>query len=101
MPLAHTNLHILILLYRLGIIDNEIIINPTRKDLEKSSLNLIVTATKGNLVVMLEGGAQDILQQDLLKAIKLGKVSSTFFNTFKFYYNTIINTNIAAPLDSS
>ncbi|KOB66018.1 Polyribonucleotide nucleotidyltransferase 1, mitochondrial, partial [Operophtera brumata] len=56
----------------LGLIDNEIIINPTRKDLEKSGLNLVVTAAKSNLVVMLEGGAQDILQQDLLKAIKLG-----------------------------
>ncbi|XP_026756596.2 polyribonucleotide nucleotidyltransferase 1, mitochondrial [Galleria mellonella] len=57
---------------RLGNIDNEIIINPTRKDLEKSSLNLVVAATKSNLVVMLEGSAADILQQDLLKAIKLG-----------------------------
>ncbi|XP_059047353.1 polyribonucleotide nucleotidyltransferase 1, mitochondrial [Achroia grisella] len=57
---------------RLGYIDNEIIINPTRKDLEKSNLNLVVAATNSNLVVMLEGSAGDILQQDLLKAIKLG-----------------------------
>ncbi|XP_026332873.1 polyribonucleotide nucleotidyltransferase 1, mitochondrial [Hyposmocoma kahamanoa] len=57
---------------RLGQIDNEIIINPTRKDLEKSNLNLVVAATRSNLVVMLEGSANDILQQDLLKAIKLG-----------------------------
>lgn len=48
------------------------IINPTRKDLEKSILNLVVAATNRNLVVMMEGSAQDILQQDLLKAIKLG-----------------------------
>lgn len=58
--------------YRLGQIDNEIIINPTRRDLEKSSLNLVVAATAGNLVVMMEGYADVILQQDLLKAIKLG-----------------------------
>ncbi|KAM3959300.1 polyribonucleotide nucleotidyltransferase 1 [Aphomia sociella] len=57
---------------RLGHIDNEVVINPTRKDLEKSILNLVVAATKSNLVVMLEGSAGDILQQDLLKAIKLG-----------------------------
>ncbi|KAG6441956.1 hypothetical protein O3G_MSEX002119 [Manduca sexta] len=57
---------------RLGLIDNELVVNPTRKDLEKSSLNLVVTATKSNLVVMLEGSADIILQQDLLKAIKLG-----------------------------
>ncbi|KAJ2938502.1 hypothetical protein O0L34_g12997 [Tuta absoluta] len=57
---------------RLGQIDNEIIVNPTRKDLEQSALNLVVAATRSNLVVMLEGSANDILQQDLLKAIKLG-----------------------------
>ncbi|CAH2983536.1 unnamed protein product [Chilo suppressalis] len=57
---------------RLGQIDNELIVNPTRKDLQKSILNLVIAATKSNLVVMLEGSASDILQQDLLKAIKLG-----------------------------
>ncbi|XP_063831070.1 polyribonucleotide nucleotidyltransferase 1, mitochondrial [Ostrinia nubilalis] len=57
---------------RVGQIDNEVIVNPTRKDLEKSILNLVVVATKSNLVVMLEGNASDILQQDLLRAIKLG-----------------------------
>ncbi|CAH1637903.1 unnamed protein product [Spodoptera littoralis] len=57
---------------RIGQIDNEVIINPTRKDLQKSILNLVVAATNRNLVVMMEGSAQDILQQDLLKAIKLG-----------------------------
>ncbi|XP_048486097.1 polyribonucleotide nucleotidyltransferase 1, mitochondrial [Plutella xylostella] len=57
---------------RIGQIDNEIIVNPTRKDMEKSELNLVVTAAASNLVVMLEGSANNILQQDLLKAIKLG-----------------------------
>ncbi|KAJ8928180.1 hypothetical protein NQ314_019242 [Rhamnusium bicolor] len=57
---------------RVGLIDNEVIINPTRKELQLSNLNLIVSATKRNLVVMLEGNADNILQQDLLKAIKLG-----------------------------
>ncbi|XP_063627849.1 polyribonucleotide nucleotidyltransferase 1, mitochondrial [Cydia splendana] len=57
---------------RLGLIDSEVIINPTRKDLQTSQLNLVVAATSQNLVVMLEGSANDILQQDLLKAIKTG-----------------------------
>lgn len=71
-------------LSRLGLIDNEIIINPTRKDLETSSLNLVVAATKANLVVMMEGNAQDILQQDLLKAIKIGtNVSEILFELQK------------------
>ncbi|XP_018571770.1 polyribonucleotide nucleotidyltransferase 1, mitochondrial [Anoplophora glabripennis] len=57
---------------RVGLIDNEVVINPTRKELQMSILNLIISATKRNLVVMLEGNADNILQQDLLKAIKSG-----------------------------
>lgn len=57
---------------RLGFADGEILVNPTRRELQESSLNLVVTATRQNLVVMLEGQADNILQQDLLKAIKQG-----------------------------
>lgn len=57
---------------RLGFVNNDVLINPTRKELQASKLNLVVSATKQNLVVMLEGYADNILQQDLLKAIKVG-----------------------------
>ena len=55
---------------RVGLIDNEIVFNPTKRELQNSILNLIVTATKRNLVVMLEGSADNIYEQDLRKAIK-------------------------------
>ncbi|XP_075223280.1 polyribonucleotide nucleotidyltransferase 1 [Lycorma delicatula] len=57
---------------RVGLHNNEVIINPTRKELSVSDLNLIVTAASQNLVVMLEGSANNVLQQDFLKAIKAG-----------------------------
>ena len=57
---------------RVGYIDNEVVINPTRREIHQSSLNLIVTAAQQNLVVMLEGSADDILEQDLKKALKVG-----------------------------
>lgn len=57
---------------RVGLCDNEIIVNPTRKEQASSSLNLVVSATSQNLVVMLEGSADNIYQQDFLKAIKSG-----------------------------
>ena len=57
---------------RIGMISNELVVTPTRKDMTSSQLNLVVVATGQNLVVMLEGNAENILQQDLLKAIKLG-----------------------------
>ncbi|KAL5284566.1 PNPT1 family protein [Megaselia abdita] len=63
---------------RVGLIDDEIIINPTRKELQSSQLDLVVSATKHNLVVMLEGKANGILQQDLLKAIKKGTQEAQF-----------------------
>ncbi|XP_039312825.1 polyribonucleotide nucleotidyltransferase 1, mitochondrial isoform X2 [Solenopsis invicta] len=57
---------------RLGMIDNEIIVNPTRRQIQDSILNLIITAAKQNLIIMLEGSANEILEQQLRKAIKLG-----------------------------
>ncbi|XP_072763672.1 polyribonucleotide nucleotidyltransferase 1, mitochondrial [Anoplolepis gracilipes] len=57
---------------RIGMIDNEFIINPTRRLIQDSILNMIITATKQNLIVMLEGSANEILEQDLRKAIKIG-----------------------------
>lgn len=57
---------------RMGMLGNELVVNPTRKELQESSLNLIVSGTKKNLVVMLEGNAKNIMMQDLLKAIKTG-----------------------------
>ncbi|XP_049782136.1 polyribonucleotide nucleotidyltransferase 1, mitochondrial [Schistocerca cancellata] len=57
---------------RIGLVDNEFIVNPTRRELSMSTLNLVVTAARHNLVVMMEAAADNILQQDLLKAIKMG-----------------------------
>ncbi|KAK7077096.1 Polyribonucleotide nucleotidyltransferase 1, mitochondrial, partial [Halocaridina rubra] len=57
---------------RVGLIDGEVVTQPTRRELSKSSLNLIVTGAEHNLVVMLEGNGDNILQQDLMKAIKTG-----------------------------
>lgn len=57
---------------RMGLIDGEVITQPTRRELSKSTLNLIVTGAEQNLVVMLEGHGDNVLQQDLMKAIKMG-----------------------------
>ncbi|KAL6424466.1 hypothetical protein ACFW04_009905 [Cataglyphis niger] len=57
---------------RIGMINNGFIINPTRRQIQDSILNMIITATKHNLIVMLEGSANEILEPDLKKAIKLG-----------------------------
>ncbi|XP_076234123.1 polyribonucleotide nucleotidyltransferase 1 [Calliopsis andreniformis] len=56
---------------KVGLVNNEFIINPVRQELQHSSLNLVVTCTGKNLIVMLEGSANDVLEQDLRKAIRL------------------------------
>ncbi|XP_078034331.1 polyribonucleotide nucleotidyltransferase 1 [Augochlora pura] len=56
---------------RVGLIDNEVVINPSRRHLQNSILNLVVTCASKNLVLMIEGSANDILEQDLRKAIRL------------------------------
>ncbi|GIY37667.1 polyribonucleotide nucleotidyltransferase 1, mitochondrial [Caerostris extrusa] len=57
---------------RVGLVDGKIIINPTRKELSQSCLNLVVAATGHNQVVMLEASANNILQQDFIEALKEG-----------------------------
>ncbi|KAL0113419.1 hypothetical protein PUN28_012523 [Cardiocondyla obscurior] len=57
---------------RLGMIDNELIINPTRRQIQDSMMNLIITATNQNLIVMLEGSGAEVPEQYLKKALKMG-----------------------------
>jgi len=78
---------------RIGKIDNDIIINPTRYQIQNSTLNMIITATKQNLVVMLEGSANEILQQDLKKVMKIGvkecqHIIASIINLQKLYGKT-------------
>ncbi|XP_017856282.1 PREDICTED: polyribonucleotide nucleotidyltransferase 1, mitochondrial [Drosophila arizonae] len=63
---------------RVGLSDGEVLINPTRRELQSSQLDLVVSATKQNLVVMLEGKGNVVLMQDLLKAIKQGTREAQF-----------------------
>lgn len=56
---------------RVAYIDGEVVVNPTRKELQGSDLNLVVTAAKQNLVVMLEGMyGLNLLWDDFEKAVK-------------------------------
>lgn len=56
----------------MGLSDNDVLINPTRKEIQSSALDLIVTATKQNMIVMLEGKGNVVDLTVMLKAIKKG-----------------------------
>jgi polyribonucleotide nucleotidyltransferase len=56
---------------RVGRIDGQYTLNPTRSQLEKSDLSVLVSATR-DAVVMVEGGAKNVPEDDLLGAIYYG-----------------------------
>lgn len=56
---------------RVGSVDGELILNPTRDQLEKSRLDLIVAGSR-KAVVMVEGGADNFTEQEVLDAIYFG-----------------------------
>ncbi|KPK39330.1 MAG: hypothetical protein AMJ78_08675, partial [Omnitrophica WOR_2 bacterium SM23_29] len=56
---------------RVGMIDGEFVINPTYAELEKSTLDLVVTGTRDG-VVMVEAGLNEISEDVVLKAIEFG-----------------------------
>ncbi|TNN63719.1 Polyribonucleotide nucleotidyltransferase 1, mitochondrial [Liparis tanakae] len=57
---------------RVGMVDGEMLINPTRMEMTSSTLNLIVAAGPSSQVVMIEASAENVLQQDFCHAVKLG-----------------------------
>nr|XP_055026669.1 polyribonucleotide nucleotidyltransferase 1, mitochondrial [Misgurnus anguillicaudatus] len=57
---------------RIGLADGEFIVNPTRSEMNRSVLNLVVAGAASSSVVMLEAAAENVLQQDFCHAVKLG-----------------------------
>uniref|UniRef100_A0A8D0GXF6 polyribonucleotide nucleotidyltransferase n=1 Tax=Sphenodon punctatus TaxID=8508 RepID=A0A8D0GXF6_SPHPU len=57
---------------RVGLINGEVVVNPTRKEMASSSLDLIVSGAPHSQIVMLEAAADNVLQQDFCHAIKVG-----------------------------
>ncbi len=56
---------------RVGIVDGEFVINPTMEEMEKSTLDLAL-AGNGTDVAMIESGANEIPEEQMLDAIETG-----------------------------
>ncbi len=56
---------------RVGRINGEFVLNPTSSQLGESDINLIVAGSRG-AVVMVEGGAKEVPEEDLVQAIFYG-----------------------------
>ncbi|XP_066552974.1 polyribonucleotide nucleotidyltransferase 1, mitochondrial [Amia ocellicauda] len=57
---------------RVGLVDGEFLVNPTRMEMASSTLNLVIAGALHSQVVMMEAAAENVLQQDFCHAIKLG-----------------------------
>jgi len=53
---------------RVGRINGEFVCNPTRGEIEKSDIDLVVAGTK-NAIVMVEGGANEVPEEDIVEAL--------------------------------
>jgi len=56
---------------RVGLVDGQFIVNPTHQELEKSALDLVVAGTMEK-IVMIEAGAQEISEEQMFEALKIG-----------------------------
>ncbi len=56
---------------RVGLIDEDLEVNPTNSRLESSRLNLIVAGTD-EAIVMVEAGAQEVTEEQMVQALEFG-----------------------------
>jgi polyribonucleotide nucleotidyltransferase len=54
---------------RIGRVDGQMIVNPTRSQLAKADMDFIIAATNKN-IMMVEGESKECLEEDLVKAIE-------------------------------
>ena len=59
---------------RVGFIDGKYVLNPTKKELENSKLDLVVAGTK-DAVLMVESEASGLTEKEMLDAVKFGHES--------------------------
>uniref|UniRef100_UPI0037E94A8F polyribonucleotide nucleotidyltransferase 1, mitochondrial n=1 Tax=Semicossyphus pulcher TaxID=241346 RepID=UPI0037E94A8F len=57
---------------RVGMVDGDMVINPTRAEMSSSTLNMIIAGAPSSQVVMIEASAENMLQQDFCHAVKVG-----------------------------
>ena len=57
---------------RIGLVENEFIVNPGPEELENTELNLIIAGTKDS-IIMMEGEAKEVSEEIILKAIGIAQ----------------------------
>jgi len=58
---------------RMGLVDGQFVVNPTFSELEDSSLDLVVAGLPDGKVIMLEAGAREVPEEQMVEAIRLAQ----------------------------
>ena len=58
---------------RMGLIDDELVVNPSIEDMDESDLDLIVAGTR-EAIIMVEGSAQEVPEAKMLEALEFAHV---------------------------
>ena len=81
----------------IGLVDGELIVNPTYQDLEKSQLDLTVAGTE-DAVMMVEAGANFVSEAVLLDALALAQeVNGTIVEQIREMQSKVGKTKLSAP----
>lgn len=85
---------------RIGKIDDEFVINPTKNDLKQSTLDLYVSGSYSDvLMIEMKGSDENLDEEDLLKAIKIAqKTIALDSQKFSDYLLPLKNPILTLPL---
>ncbi|RMF28204.1 MAG: polyribonucleotide nucleotidyltransferase [Cyanobacteria bacterium J083] len=81
---------------RVGLLGDDFIINPTYSEIEKGDLDLVVAGTPEG-VVMVEAGANQLPEQDVIEAIEFGYEAVQELITAQQSLITELNLDISVP----
>ena len=62
-----------------GIVNGELVVNPTKKEMEASPLQLTLAGTKEG-ILMIEGASNFLTEEVMVDALKLGHTVNTINN---------------------
>lgn len=84
---------------RIGLIDDEFIVNPTYAELEKSKLNLLIAGTYEG-IVMVEAKGEEIPEDVIISALNFGyeKIQYLSKEYMKYYETAGINKILVSPM---
>ena len=89
---------------RIGLIDGELVVNPTVQQLEESDLDLVITSRRDS-VVMVEAGANEVSEEQVLEAIEFAQPAiNAILDLQQRIYDQLQPVKrevMAAPLDAA